>query len=307
MKVSTSLYFDRSSKQMSGVQTSLSQDQAQLSSGKQLVQPSDAPDKVALITRIQSQLSIQSTYQSTLTTINTRLTSQETALTNVNDVLGRISTLAIQAASDTVSDTDRQNIGAEISTLKDQLLSLANSQDSNGSYLFAGSQVSKPAFAKDSSGNLVYQGDQSRMTVNVGDNRQMDMNMPGTDAFTNVARKDANGDQVGVSFFQSLSDLAKAVTSSDTTNIQRGISELTTLQQGVSSGLAQVGTNQNVVDTQNSVLDQVVLNLKTSLSNVQDLDYNTAVTKMNQDQLALEAAQNSFAKISQMSLFKFLG
>ena len=75
----------------------------------------------------------------------------------------------------------------------------------------------------------------------------------------------------------------------------------------MSNGLAEVGTTQSVVDMQNSVLDQVILNLKTSLSNVQDLDYTTAVTKMNQDQLALEAAQNSFAKISQMSLFNYLG
>jgi flagellar hook-associated protein 3 FlgL len=39
---------------------------------------------------------------------------------------------------------------------------------------------------------------------------------------------------------------------------------------------------------------------------VEDLDYTTAITKMNKDQLALEAAQNSFAKISQLSLFKYI-
>jgi len=39
---------------------------------------------------------------------------------------------------------------------------------------------------------------------------------------------------------------------------------------------------------------------------VEDLDYTSAITKMNKDQLALEAAQSSFSKISQMSLFKFL-
>jgi flagellar hook-associated protein 3 FlgL len=307
MQISTSLYFDRASQQMSDVQNALTQDQTKLSSGKQVVQPSDAPNKAALITRIQTQLSIQNTYQSTLTTINTRLTGQETALKSVSDVMARISELAVQAANSTVSSLDRKNIGAEISALKDQVVSLANSQDSNGSYLFAGSQVSKPAFGPDASGNVVYQGDESRMTVNVGDNRQLAMNMPGTDAFTNVARTDASGNTTGVSFFQSLTDLANAVTNSDNTNIQRGISELNTLQQGVSNGLAEVGTTQSVVDMQNSVLDQVILNLKTSLSNVQDLDYTTAVTKMNQDQLALEAAQNSFAKISQMSLFKYLG
>jgi len=39
---------------------------------------------------------------------------------------------------------------------------------------------------------------------------------------------------------------------------------------------------------------------------VEDLDYTAAITKMNKDQLALQAAQSSFAKISQLSLFTYL-
>ena len=58
---------------------------------------------------------------------------------------------------------------------------------------------------------------------------------------------------------------------------------------------------------QNNVLDQVMLRLKSTRSDVEDLDYTEAITKMNKEQLALEAAQSSFAKISQLSLFKYLG
>jgi flagellar hook-associated protein 3 FlgL len=306
MKISTSLYFDQSSQQMSAAQTTLNADQTQLSTGKQIVKPSDAPDKAALVTRIQTQLSIQKSYQDTLTTLNTRYTSQETALKSAATVKTRIQQLATQAASDTLTNTDRQSIATEMSSLKDQLMSLANTQDSEGNYLFSGSKMGQQPFTTNSSGQVVYQGDQSKMTVNVGDNRQLDINMAGTDAFVNVPRTDANGNTTGVSFFQSLNDLVTAVQGSDKTNIQRGISELDTMTKGVSNGLAQIGTNESVVDLQNTVLSQVVLNLQTSLSNVQDLDYNTAVTKMNEDQLALEAAQNSFAKVSSMSLFKYL-
>jgi flagellar hook-associated protein 3 FlgL len=49
-----------------------------------------------------------------------------------------------------------------------------------------------------------------------------------------------------------------------------------------------------------------VLNLTTTLSAVEDLDYTKAITKMNQQMMALEAAQSSFAKISQLSLFNFI-
>jgi flagellar hook-associated protein 3 FlgL len=78
------------------------------------------------------------------------------------------------------------------------------------------------------------------------------------------------------------------------------------MQQGVSDGLAKVGTDLSVVDMQNSVLDQVVLRLKSTRSDVEDLDYTEAVTRMNKDQLALQAAQSSFSKISQLSLFNYI-
>jgi flagellar hook-associated protein 3 FlgL len=78
------------------------------------------------------------------------------------------------------------------------------------------------------------------------------------------------------------------------------------LQQGVSEATAQIGSDLNVVDAQKNVLDEVTLRLKTTLSSVQDLDYTEAITRMNRDQLALEAAQSSFAKISKLSLFNYL-
>lgn len=88
--------------------------------------------------------------------------------------------------------------------------------------------------------------------------------------------------------------------------MQRGIAEMDTLQQGVSNAIAQIGTDMNVVDMQNNVLDEVTLRLKITKSDAEDLDYTSAITKMNKDQLALEAAQSSFAKISQLSLFKYM-
>jgi len=306
MKISTTLYFDRATQQMGASQNELSKTQEQLSTGKQIVKPSDAPDKAALVTRLESELARQTGYQDTLKAVNTRLTAEETALKNTSDVMYRIKELTVQAANDTLSSQDRQSITLEINTLREQILSLANSQDSNGNYLFSGSKTAQPAFSKDANGRVSYQGDQARMKVNVGDSRRMNLNMPGSDAYVRVVRDDGKGGKTGVDFFQSLDDLAKAVSSGDVANIQRGIGEIDTLQNGISEGLGQVGADLTVVDMQNNVLDQVVLQLKSTRSDVEDLDYTSAVTKMNKDQLALEAAQSSFAKISQLTLFKYL-
>jgi flagellar hook-associated protein 3 FlgL len=86
--------------------------------------------------------------------------------------------------------------------------------------------------------------------------------MVGSDAFTNVVRDDGKGGRTGVGFFQSMQDLVNAVKNSDKVGIQRGLGELDTLQQGLSNATAQVGTDLNVIDSQNNVLDETVLRLK---------------------------------------------
>lgn len=306
MKVSTSMFFDKASSMLSNVQGSLAKTQEQLSTGKQIIKPSDVPEKAAVVTRIESELARQNSYQNSLKTVDIRLKSEETALSNSSDVMYRMKELAMQAANDTLSTADRQSVSLEMSQLRDQLLSLANSQDSNGNYLFAGSRVTKMPFSPDAKGMVNYQGDQNRMVIGVGDNRRMNLNMAGTDAFTNVVRDNGKGGRVGISFFQSLNDLVDSVKNSDKVSLQRGLGEIDMLQQGLSNANAQVGTDMNVIDSQNNVLDEIVLRLKSTLSDVQDLDYTEAITKMNKDQLALEAAQSTFSKISQLSLFKYI-
>jgi flagellar hook-associated protein 3 FlgL len=300
------MFFDKASNMLSNVQGSLAKTQEQLSTGKQIIKPSDVPEKAAVVTRLESELARQASYQNSLKTVDIRLKSEETALTNSSDVMYRMKELAMQAANDTLSLADRKSVSLEMSQLRDQLLSLANSQDSNGNYLFAGSRVTKMPFSPDAKGVVNYQGDQNRMVIGVGDNRRMNLNMAGTDAFTNVVRDNGKGGRVGIGFFQSLNDLVDSVKNSDKVSLQRGLGEIDMLQQGLSNASAQIGTDMNVIDSQNNVLDEIVLRLKSTLSDVQDLDYTEAITKMNKDQLALEAAQNTFAKISKLSLFNFI-
>ena len=306
MKISTSALFDRATQQMSNVQSSLAKSQTQLASGKQIVSPSDAPNQAASIQRLQSVINRQDSYANTLSSVKTRLQGEETALKSVSDLLLRVKEISVQAATDTLSATDRQTLVVEMVGLRDQILSLANAQDSMGNYFFAGSRVSQPAFAPDASGALAYQGDQTRMRVSVGDQRSVQINRSGSDAFVRVVRTDATGAKSGVGFFQSLDELTAAVHKSDRGGMQRGIGEMDTLQSGMSLAMAEVGTDMNVVDAQTSVLDETRLTMKTTLSSIKDLDYAEAITQMNKQMLALEAAQSSFGKISKLSLFDYI-
>ena len=306
MKISNQLLFDRGAEQMSSVQTRLAKSQAQLAQGKQIINPSDAPDKAATIQRLNSVLSRQASYQTSLGNVKTRLDGEETALNSASDLIIRVKEISVQAANDTLGPQNRQALATEMQALRDQLLSLANTQDSNGNYLFSGSKVSQPAFAVDASGYPTYQGDQTRMQVSIGDQRSIAVNRTGTDAFVSVARTDAQGNTQGVGFFQSVDELIAGIKGSNQKAMQQGIGEMDKLLQGLSMAQSAVGSDQATLEQQSSVIDATTLNLKTTLSSVQDLDYASAVTTMNQQMLSLEAAQSSFAKISQLNLFNFI-
>jgi flagellar hook-associated protein 3 FlgL len=306
MKISTHLLFDRGSAQMSTVQNQLAKSQAQLAQGKQVINASDAPNQAATIQRLQSILTRQESYQSSLNTIKSRLQGEESALQSVSDLIIRAKEVAVQGANDTLNAGNREALATEMQALRDQMLSLANTKDSNGNYLFAGSRVKQPAFSETANGSPVYLGDQTHMNVRVGDQRNIAVNRTGTDAFVPVPRVDSDGSTVGVGFFKVMDDLIDGLINVNSDNIRRGVGELDTLQTGVSLSLAQVGTNLNVVDQQTAVIEDTTLNLKTTLSSIEDLDFASAITKMNQQMMSLEAAQSSFAKISQLNLFDYI-
>ena len=306
MKISTHLLFDRGSAQMSNVQTQLAKSQAQLAQGKQIINASDAPNQAATIQRLKSILNKQESYQSSLDTIKARLQGEDSTLQNVSDLLVRAKEVAVQGANDTLNAGDRKALATEMQALRDQMLSLANTKDSNGNYLFAGSRVKQPAFVETVNGSPEYRGDQTRMNVRVGDQRSIPINRTGTDAFVPVARIDADGKTSGIGFFQVMDNLITGLNTSKGPDIRRGVGELDDLMQGLSMARANIGTNLNVVDQQSSVIEDTTLNLKTTLSSIEDLDYASAITKMNQQMMSLEAAQASFAKVSQLNLFNYI-
>jgi flagellar hook-associated protein 3 FlgL len=312
MQVSTSLQFDRASQQMVSIQNDLAKSQSQIAAQKQVINPSDAPDQAATITRLKSVISRQDTYTTALNQVQARLDAESTNLTSASDVLVRIKELAVQANNGSQGQVSRQAIATEMKGLRDQLLSLSNSTDPSGNYIFSGSKVRTPAFTQSPDGSVTYTGDQTRMHVAVGEQRAIAINRPGTNAFTRVVRTDDFGQQQGVGFFTAIDDLIGAVQNPDqnsvtTMQMQRGLTEMDALHTGVVMAQAEVGTDMKVVEQQGAVVDDTKLSLKVALSNVEDLDMTTAVTNMQKLMLSLEAAQSTFAKTSQMSLFKFLG
>jgi flagellar hook-associated protein 3 FlgL len=306
MKISTSFLFDRATDRMSTIQNKLATTQAQLAVGKQILSPSAAPDQAAAIQRLKGEVQRQESHIRTLDVAMRRYTAEETALSASNDILIRMKELGIQAANDTLGPDDRQAIGVEMRALRDQLLSLGNTRDDSGNYLFSGTRVNTPAFEEQANGDVIYKGDQTQTRIPAGVERTVQFTRAGTDVFSRVVRENPDNTRTSVGFFDAIDQMIDAVNGSQTGKIQQGIDDLTQMHTSLTLSQAQNGSDQIVVQSQRDVLDEAALRFKSTLSEIEDLDYAEAVTRMNKEMMALEAAMGSFAKISSLSLFDYI-
>ncbi len=306
MKISTSQMFDNSVTQMNRQQAKVAEMQAKLASGKQLINASDDAEKSNVIQRLKSAMSRNDMYEKTLDRADNRLAAEESALISAENILQRIRQLAVSGNTDTLSISEKEIIAGEINSLSEELLSLANTKDANGNYVFAGSSVDSEAFALDDNGVVVYQGDKTQTSVDVSDQRSLVLNRPGDEVFIAVDRLADDGEITKIGFFEMLSDFTAALTEDNDTNLARGLEEITTVTENISMSLADLGSRMNTVGTQRDILEDTKMRYQDLLSNEEDLDYASAVTKLSAELLSLEAAQASFAKISQLSLFNYL-
>lgn len=308
MKISTSYLFQSATEKMSETQVRLAQKQAQLATGKELVAPSDAPEKAAAIQRLKGGLLRQESYLNTIENVLQRYRLEETALNGMSDNLMRFSELAIQAANDTLAPGDRQAIAIEMKGLRDHLISLANSQSTQGQYLFAGGagMTQRAPYALQEDGRVAYFGDAAKMEVKIGDSLTAGVGRNARDSLGRVIRTNEEGESFGVGFFDVVDQLVNAVEEGRVQDFGRGVQEIDQLHQNVVLALASVGANSAKAENQRAVLEETILRLETTLSEVEDLDYTEAITQMNQQMLALEAAQSSFAKIAQLNLFNYI-
>lgn len=88
--------------------------------------------------------------------------------------------------------------------------------------------------------------------------------------------------------------------------LQNALENIDQAMQNVGSIQAEVGTRLNVAENQNLINTDFILTSKITLSKVRDLDIAEAITDLNIRKISLEAAQASFVRIQNLSLFNFI-
>jgi flagellar hook-associated protein 3 FlgL len=281
-------------------QARLSKTQIQLATGKRILTPSDDPAGATKTLDVQRYLETNKQFLSNMGFARARLETQETALASVTDLFQRANELAIQGNNATASASDRQAIAAEVDQLLEQMLALANTRDSNGEYLFGGLQRDAAAFVRDPvTGAISYEGDDQQRQIQVSEVRRLADADTGQDIFMDVAGAG------GASAFDILAKFAADLRTPGA-SLSDSIGNIKLAMQQVLDVRARGGARLNALDDLGSINEDLAVTLESQLSEIKDLDYAEAVSRMNRQLLAFQAAQQSYARLSQLSLFNYL-
>lgn len=90
------------------------------------------------------------------------------------------------------------------------------------------------------------------------------------------------------------------------TQIGESISEISGAITNFSNVSASAGARVNAITSSQTTATAVQTSLKTNISSLQDADYAAETTKLSTEELALQAAEESYASIGKMSLFQYL-
>lgn len=137
MRISTSQIFEQQTNQIDNLAAQQVQFANELSSGKSVNVPSDAPSQIAQDIAFRTDITVQTQVASNLTNAAQQLNSTDTALSNVTNVLQSARSLAIEAASNAITPARQKDIAAQIQQLLQESVGFANAQYA-GQYVFAG-------------------------------------------------------------------------------------------------------------------------------------------------------------------------
>jgi len=306
MRISTSWAQQLGVNSMLAQQARLSQTQMQLSLGKKVLTPSDDPVAATRIIDLNQGIRQAEQYQNNINAARQRLSMEDGVLQGAVDVLHRIKELGVQGLNATNSQNDRIAIAVEMEELNRQLLGLANTRNANGEYLFSGFKTDTPPFSKNSAGGYDYAGDRNRREIQIASDRRITDGDFGEAVFgvpTGAAPALGPSGPVG-NVFEAIdkfaADLrANAPQGSSLDDIAEALEKMLTTE-------ASVGVRLNALDRQEDVNSGHILELQTLLSETEDLDYTEAISRFNLQAVSLQAAQQAYAKVQDLSLFKFL-
>jgi len=276
-------------------QSRLQKTQEALATGKKINSASDDPVASAQIAAVRAELNRLEVMQKNVNTAYDELAMTEASLSSAEDLISRAREISVQGANSVLGPKDRAILATEIDAIRDQLFKLANTQSPTGDYIFAGHATNRPAFV-DNEGNYDFQGDEGVRALNIAAGVSVSVRTAGNQVF--------GEGETGI--FAVLQNLSGGLRAEDDGIIQRSMTALDSTQQSLLQGIADLGSRMGLVEDQQLLNEAFNIQLKESLSGLEDVDYAKAISEMNLQMVALQAAQQTYAQTKDLNLFNYL-
>ena len=186
MRVSTFQMYQKNTSNILNNQSNVNQSVLQISEGKRVITAKDDSVAANSILNYQQEKAVTEQYQRNITFADSRLNLEETALKSAETTMMSVKELMLQANNGAYDQSDRDAIANELEVRFDELLSLANSKDESGNYVFAGYEGETKPFVKQPDGTVNYVGDSGQRTTTVGNGVSVPTSDPGNDVFMAV-------------------------------------------------------------------------------------------------------------------------
>ena len=207
MQISSKLFNQQQLKQFSSTTEELQDLQNKIATGENILRASDDPVGSVELSGLNVVKKQIEQYERNVNSANDRLSLIDKNLENLSNVFIRVQELIIQASSDVLGASDREAIAIEVDQMKEEILSLANAQDSNGSFLFSGYKTNTIPFEKDLTGKINYKGDRGIASLSISESRVIETTLDGGTLFQAV--KGPSGENVSI--FQMLEDISYSI------------------------------------------------------------------------------------------------
>jgi flagellar hook-associated protein 3 FlgL len=255
----------------------------ELSSGVKVNSISDDPIAFGQNILLSAQLSADDTFSQTASSTQSMLQVSDAALGSVVSQLTQAVSLATEANNGTLNSSNLQTIATELTGIRDEVLSLANSSY-QGQYIFAGSQGSTPPFTLDtttSPATAIYQGDDEVSYVETPGGQTIQTNIPGDKIFAS-----SQGNVLGT--LNSLIADFSSGTAASTSTVD----------------LTQLNQSLNYVDQQRALLDNSMsrLSAASNYSSSESIQLQSAQNTLLQTDTAQVSSQLSSAETQQAAL-----
>jgi flagellar hook-associated protein 3 FlgL len=277
--------------------------QDRLSTGKQIMRPSDDPYGTSRALSLRGELGGLDQFERNVGDGTGWLNTTDTALGQMSDVLARVRELLVDGGNDTAGPAARAAMADEIDQLAESVKQEADVQY-GGRYVFSGTATDTSPYALGGVGGDRYAGDAGTITRAIGPGVEIPIN---TDIHALLGDGAAAADGKLLNTLRDISAHLRGGTPADadalrTTDLQRLDASLDTLN-GIR---ADVGARTNRLAIAASRLSGLQLNTTKLLSDTVDADMAQTITDYTTQQAAYTAALKAGANIVQSSLLDFL-